>query len=177
MKALVLFSGNGSLLDFIDRHECIDFWIGLTNNPTTPALKKHYNKGLILQPNDINQHLADCGATYDAILLLGYNRIIPDYLCDKYDGKMVNLHPSLLPKYAGLYKEKVIQAALKNHDKVTGATLHFVDKDVDKGRIWAQKEIVIEPGSTIQSLYDDVKALERILLDKFLIWKQDVIYS
>lgn len=177
MRVLILFSGNGSLLDFIDRHECINFWMGLTNNPITPALKKQYHRGLIVQPENINQFLADCGATYDVILLLGYNRIIPDYLCDKYDGKMVNLHPSLLPKYAGLYKEKVIQAAIENHDKVTGATLHYVDKDIDNGLIWAQREVVIEPGSTVQSLYDDVKSIERILLDKFLIWKQNAIYS
>ena len=177
MRILILFSGNGSLLDLVDRHECTDYWIGLTNNPASPALKKHYHKGLILQPKDINQHLADYGAIYDAILLLGYNKIIPDYLCEKYDGKMVNLHPSLLPKYAGLYKENVIQATLENHDKVAGATLHYVDKDVDKGRIWTQREVIIEPGSTVQTLYDDVKAVERILLGNFLKWKQNVIFS
>ena len=102
----------------------------------------------------------------DLILLIGYMRILSPWFVNKYRNKIMNIHPSLLPKYAGGMDRDVHAEVLKNKEKVTGATLIFVDETVDGGPIIMQKEVIIEENETIDSLKAKVQKAEQEMIIK-----------
>lgn len=82
----------------------------------------------------------------DLIILAGFMPIIPSFLCQKWEGKMINTHPSLLPKYGGegMYGVKVQEAVMAAKEKVAGCSVHFVTEEVDAGNIIIQKSVIID---------------------------------
>jgi len=80
------------------------------------------------------------------IILAGYLPILPSCICKKWQRKIINTHPSLLPKYGGkgMYGVKVQEAVMANHELTTGCTVHFVNEGIDEGEILLQKEILID---------------------------------
>ena len=102
----------------------------------------------------------------DLILLIGYMRFLSPWFVNKYKNKIMNIHPSLLPKYAGGMDRDVHAEVLKNNEKVTGATLHFVDEGADTGPIILQKEVKIEKNETINSLKEKVQNAEQEIIVK-----------
>lgn len=98
------------------------------------------------------------------ILLIGFMRILSDQFVKQYDHKILNIHPSLLPKYAGGMNTDVHAAVLKNKDTVTGCTLHYVTDQVDGGPIYAQAEVPVLPDDTPDTLKLRVQAAEQELL-------------
>ena len=96
----------------------------------------------------------------DLILLIGYMRIISAEFIAKWQGRMLNVHPSLLPKFAGGMDINVHEAVLKSGDKETGCTVHFVEEKVDAGKIVVQKACAVRPGDTPETLKMRVQALE-----------------
>ena len=90
----------------------------------------------------------------DLIVLAGFLVILPEALVQKYEGRIINIHPSLIPSFCGtgFYGLKVHEEALKRGVKVTGATVHFVDEGTDTGRIIAQKAVDVLPGDTPEVL-------------------------
>ena len=96
----------------------------------------------------------------DIVLLIGFMRILSKSFCKKWDNKILNVHPSLLPKYAGGINNNVHRDVLKNKDSETGCTIHYVTANVDSGRILIQKKCEVQPGDTIESLKDRVQHLE-----------------
>ena len=102
----------------------------------------------------------------DLILLIGYMRILSPWFVSKYRNKIMNIHPSLLPKYAGGMDRDVHAEVLKNKEKVTGATLHFVDESVDAGPIIMQKEVSIDENETVDSLKAKVQKAEQEIILK-----------
>jgi len=102
----------------------------------------------------------------DLILLIGYMRILSPWLVGKYKNRIMNIHPSLLPKYAGGMDMDVHAEVLKNREKETGATLHFVDENVDTGQIILQKKVKIEKGETAESLKSKVQKAEQDIIVK-----------
>ena len=96
----------------------------------------------------------------DIILLIGFMRILSKSFCQKWDNKILNVHPSLLPKYAGGINNNVHRDVLKNKDSETGCTIHYVTANVDSGPILIQKKCEVQPGDTIESLKDRVQHLE-----------------
>jgi len=85
----------------------------------------------------------------DLICLAGYMRLLsPDFIA-RYRGRILNIHPALLPKFPGLNAQ---MRALEAGEKVSGCTVHFVDAGVDTGRIVLQRTVSIEPGDTLESL-------------------------
>ncbi len=96
----------------------------------------------------------------DIVLLIGFMRILSKSLCKKWDNKILNVHPSLLPKYAGGINNNVHRDVLKNKDSETGCTIHYVTSNVDSGPILIQKKCEVQPGDTIESLKDRVQDLE-----------------
>tara|TARA_B100000700_G_C14699535_1_gene693831 strand:+ start:179 stop:742 length:564 start_codon:yes stop_codon:yes gene_type:complete len=76
------------------------------------------------------------------ICLAGFMKILSKNFLRKFDGKIINIHPSLLPKYKGLNTHK---RAIKNKDKFTGCTVHYVDEKLDNGRIILKKRVEIKP--------------------------------
>ena len=96
----------------------------------------------------------------EIILLIGFMRILSKSFCKKWESKILNVHPSLLPKYAGGINNNVHREVLNNNDTETGCTIHYVTADVDSGPILIQKKCKVQPGDTIESLKNRVQHLE-----------------
>ena len=94
------------------------------------------------------------------ILLIGFMRILSSKFCNDWSGKILNVHPSLLPKYAGGIDNNVHEEVLKNNEKETGCTIHLVTDEVDRGPIVIQKVCTVDPDDTIESLKSKVQNLE-----------------
>lgn len=93
-------------------------------------------------------------ADADLIVLAGFLVVLPAELTDRYEGRMINIHPSLIPSFCGkgYYGLKVHEEALKRGVKVTGATVHFVDSGCDTGPIIMQKAVEVQDGDTPEIL-------------------------
>lgn len=90
----------------------------------------------------------------DLVVLAGFLVKIPDIMTEKYQGRIINIHPSLIPSFCGVgaYGLHVHEMALARGVKVTGATVHFVDGGMDTGPIIAQKAVMVEPRDTPEVL-------------------------
>lgn len=90
----------------------------------------------------------------DLVVLAGYLVIIPEILVKAYKNKIINIHPSLIPAHCGMgyYGLKVHESVLATGNKVTGATVHFVDEEADHGPILLQKAVSVEEGDTPEIL-------------------------
>jgi phosphoribosylglycinamide formyltransferase-1 len=97
----------------------------------------------------------------DLIVLAGFMRVLKAGFLGAFDGKIINLHPSLLPRHPGL---DAIGQALRSGDAVTGCTVHYVTAAVDSGPILGQASVPIVPGETPESLAEKVHAAEHRLL-------------
>jgi phosphoribosylglycinamide formyltransferase-1 len=106
------------------------------------------------------------GHNIDRIILAGYLSILPESAVKAYRGRIINIHPSLVPLFSGMgfYGLKVHEAVLASGMKITGATVHFVDEGVDTGKIIDQRAVPVLPGDTPESLRDRVLAVEHTLL-------------
>jgi phosphoribosylglycinamide formyltransferase 1 len=85
----------------------------------------------------------------ELLCLAGYMRILSSEFLSRYPGRILNIHPSLLPKYPGLNAQ---QRALESGETVTGCTVHRVEEGVDSGPVLLQRQVPIEPGDTVESL-------------------------
>ena len=142
----------------------------LSNNETSGILKKagdygienhficHKNKKRDVFDFEMSQILED--KKIDLILLIGFMRILSSEFVDRWFGKIVNVHPSLLPKYAGGMNSDVHKSVLAAGDKETGCTIHLVTKEVDGGPILLQKSCPVFENDSIDSLKERVQKLE-----------------
>ena len=96
----------------------------------------------------------------DLVLLIGFMRILSPEFCDIWRERLLNVHPSLLPKYAGGIDSNVHREVLKNGDAETGCTIHFVTDEVDGGPILIQKKCAVTAEDTVELLKTKVQALE-----------------
>ena len=96
----------------------------------------------------------------DLVLLIGFMRILSSSFCREWRDRILNVHPSLLPKYAGGMDTNVHEEVLANGDTETGCTIHFVTEKVDGGPILIQKSCKIGPNDNIDTLKKRVQALE-----------------
>ena len=97
----------------------------------------------------------------DLVVMAGWMRIVSKKFCDAFAGRLINLHPSLLPKYKGL---NAVEQALKSGDDETGCTVHFVTEELDSGAIIRQQTVPILPGDTPESLQRAIQQAEHNLL-------------
>ena len=142
----------------------------LSNNETSGILKKargygienhficHKNKKRDVFDFEMSQILED--KKIDLILLIGFMRILSSEFVDRWFGKIVNVHPSLLPKYAGGMNSDIHKSVLAAGDKETGCTIHLVTKEVDGGPILLQKSCPVFEDDSIDSLKERVQKLE-----------------
>jgi phosphoribosylglycinamide formyltransferase-1 len=103
--------------------------------------------------------------SYDPHLVVsaGFMRILTPNFVDAFEGRLINLHPSLLPDFPGAH---AVRDALQAGVDVTGTTVHFVDREVDHGPVIAQERVTIEPGDTEDSLHERIKAVEHRVLPR-----------
>ena len=102
----------------------------------------------------------------DLVVLAGYMKLIPSGVVEAYQGRMLNIHPALLPKFGGqgFYGMKVHEAVLAAGETESGATVHFVDAEYDRGPAFLQRTVPVLPGDTPETLRARVLAVEHELL-------------
>lgn len=96
----------------------------------------------------------------DLVLLIGFMRILSAKFCNEWKMRILNVHPSLLPKYAGGMDMNVHEEVIKNKEVETGCTIHFVTENVDEGPILIQKKCYVDVNDTPDSLKKKVQKLE-----------------
>ena len=152
----------------------------ISNNPGVYALERAKNagvEGVCVSPKDYADREAFNDALLaavdeakpDLIVLAGFLVVIPPKMIQKYAGKIINIHPSLIPSFCGTgyYGLKVHEAALARGVKVSGATVHFVDEGTDTGPIILQKAVEVKPGDTPKDLQQRImEEAEWVLLPK-----------
>jgi len=94
------------------------------------------------------------------ILLIGFMRILSSSFCKRWRHKIINVHPSLLPKYSGGMDMNIHEQVIKNGDKESGCTIHFVTEKLDKGPILIQKKCKVNTNETPETLKAKVQKLE-----------------
>lgn len=107
----------------------------------------------------------------DLVVLAGFLVKIPEAMIEAYENRIINIHPSLIPSFCGVgyYGLKVHEAALARGVKISGATVHFVDKGTDTGPIIMQKAVEVEPGDTPKDLQQRImEQAEWILLPQVI---------
>lgn len=102
----------------------------------------------------------------DLIVLAGYLSILPPKVVQKYSGRIINIHPALLPKFGGkdFYGIRVHEAVLAAGEKESGATVHYVDEGIDTGKIIIQEKVPVMPGDDPQILRERVLEVEHKIL-------------
>lgn len=140
----------------------VEFVCLLSNKKKNLALEKARNADIPayggLTEEEMIELLVDHNAEY--ILLIGFMRILSPDFVKAFEGKIFNVHPSLLPKYAGGMNNSVHESVLENGDSESGCTVHLVTAEVDEGPILVQKSCPVEEGETVDSLKAKVQALE-----------------
>ncbi len=112
------------------------------------------------------------------VVLAGYIRKVPPRVLRRFSNRMLNIHPALLPKYGGkgMYGSRVHEAVLESGDKVSGATIHIVDEEYDRGPIVLQREVPVLPNDTPELLAARVLEVEhRIYAEAVKLFAEDRI--
>lgn len=163
----ILISGEGTNLQaFIDA-DIPNFNIAtvVSDGCTAPGLKRAIDAGIPIACISAERGLRGLLETYDLdlIILAGYMRILSTEFVELYENKIVNIHPSLLPKYPGLNThQRVLDAGDEEH----GCTIHFVTNNLDAGPIIAQDKLIVTDRDTADMLQARVQQLEHALYPK-----------
>ncbi len=186
LRVGVMVSGGGTnlqaILDALDAGKITnaEIVVVISNNPGAYALeraRKHGTEAVCLSPKDFPDRAAFEQAflekvdsyELDLIVLAGFLVRIPEEMVKKYERRIINVHPSLIPSFCGVgyYGLKVHEAALARGVRVTGATVHFVDGGMDTGPILLQKAVEVKDGDTPEILQRRVmEEAEWVILPK-----------
>jgi phosphoribosylglycinamide formyltransferase 1 len=175
MRVAVCISGRGSNLDALAERladdEHAEIVLVLSNRADAPGLLRAAAAGV---PAEALTDAAD-GAEWlerlerrqaDLVVLAGYLKLVPRAVIERFRGRIVNVHPALLPAFGGrgMYGHRVHEAVLASGVAESGATVHLVDEEYDRGAILAQERVPVEPGDTPERLAARVLAAEHRLL-------------
>lgn len=183
LRVAVLISGNGSnlqaIIDAIGNNKLDATVVGvISNKPDAYGLIRAQSAdiqsfALTPMPDEsrevYDERLANLlqSLSPDLIVLAGFMRILSPRFVQKFKGQIINIHPSLLPKYPGLHTHK---QAIKNKDTVHGCSIHFVTEKLDGGPIIAQTQVPVRKTDTIESLQKRVHAREHKLYPQVIQW-------
>lgn len=169
----IFASGSGTnaqnLIEYFRDHPIIHINLIISNKADAYVLQRAENEKVpykILTGNDWDENgkASQVLQTYgiDFIVLAGYLRLIPSWLIQQYPGKIVNIHPALLPGYGGkgMYGDKVHKAVIASGDKQSGITIHYVNEEYDKGDIIFQARCPVLSSDTPDSLAARIHELE-----------------
>jgi len=173
MKRLVLFaSGSGTNVEniilFFQKSKTIQVTHVLTNNKNAKVIDRCkklntnylvFNREAFYQSNKILNLLKE---EADYIILAGFLWKIPQNIIDSFPNKIINVHPALLPNYGGkgMYGMHIHHAVVKNKEKETGITIHFVNENYDEGAIIFQKKVKLIPTDTANDVAKKIAILE-----------------
>ena len=164
MRLGVMCSGNGSNFENVV-HSCPDHDVVIMVYNKKKAKAKKRADRLDIQScysKDEDEIIALFDAyNVDLVVMAGWMRIVSKKFCDAFAGRLINLHPSLLPKYKGL---GAVEQALKSGDTETGCSVHWVTEQLDSGKVIKQQTVPILPGDTVESLQRAIQQAEHYLL-------------
>ena len=172
IRLVVLASGSGTLFQaLIDEQKTYQAQIvGLVTDVPCQAIDRAKAAGIqvttVAMENDRNSwdkklSVAIESLNPDLVVSAGFMRILGTAVLEKFEGKIINTHPALLPNFPGAH---AVKDALAAGAKETGSTIHFVDAGVDTGEVIVQEAIAISPTDTEDSLHERIKQVERKLL-------------
>ena len=164
MRLGVMCSGNGSNFENI-HHACPkhDIVIMVYNKKKAKAKRRADRLDIPSCYSKDEDEIIALFNVYevDMIVMEGWMRIVSKKFCDEFAGRIINLHPSLLPKYKGLH---AVEQAINAGEDETGCTVHFVNEYLDSGAIIKQQVVPILPGDTVESLTRAIQQAEHSLL-------------
>ena len=166
MRIGIMCSGNGTNFENIV-NQCPDHEVVLMiqNTKKCGAIERAERLGIHhcrIKHRDVDNAIKLFNVwKVDLIVLAGYMRILSPKMIEEFPNKIINIHPSLLPKYKGI---DAIQQALDSGDKTTGCTVHYVNEELDSGKIIDQSTVMICPDDTIETLTKRVQQAEHRLL-------------
>ena len=186
MNQIAIFaSGEGTNADWIIRyfkkHITAKVAAVYCNKVGAPVIDKAFKRGVHVKLftkeeffksdvilNDLIQKKVDL------IVLAGFLWLIPEKIIEEFDGRIINIHPALLPKYGGkgMYGKKVFEEVIKNNEKISGITIHYVNHKFDEGEIIYQARCRVDKNDTIDTLAAKIHRLEHhyypVIIDKIL---------
>lgn len=178
-RVAVLASGGGTnleaLFEALDAHCAAEIALVASDREGAFALERAERRGVAtaIVAHDDGDLIIELLETHaiDWVVLAGYMRIIPPEVVRRYRGRMLNIHPALLPKFggAGMYGERVHAAVLEAGETESGVTVHLVDEVYDHGPIVAQRKVTVQPGDTPDRLATRVLEVEHQLLPEVVI--------
>ncbi|HLP21862.1 MAG TPA: phosphoribosylglycinamide formyltransferase [Chitinophagales bacterium] len=174
MQHIAIFaSGKGSnaqaIIEYFNNHPTIKVALVVTNNPDAGVIKiAHQHKiisaivGKNFMGNEENMNKLLGALNIDLLVLAGYLQLIPGFLIKKFENRIINIHPALLPKHGGkgMYGKKVHEAVLQARDAETGITIHYVNEKYDEGEAILQKSVSIDSTDNAEAVAAKVLQLE-----------------
>ena len=178
VRVAVLVSGGGTnlqaLLDALHDSPIARVTRVISNRPDAGALARARHAGVTTtvlrdpsDPAEVLSALADA----QLVVLAGYLKLVHASVVARFKGRMINIHPALLPDFGGpgMYGQRVHEAVLASGAKESGATVHFVDEEFDRGAIIAQEKVPVRKGDTAETLAARVLKAEHRLLPKVVL--------
>lgn len=174
-RVAVCVSGGGSnlqaLLEALQGEAPARVVLVLSNRPDAGGLERARQAGVpaevLSDPADTTDWITRLGRRdVDLVVLAGYLKLVPPGVLTKYRGRMINIHPALLPAFGGpgMYGRRVHEAVLASGATESGATVHLVDEEFDRGEILGQRRVPVHAGDTPESLAARVLEAEHRLL-------------
>ena len=178
VRVAVLVSGGGTnlqaLLDALRESPLARVARVISNRPEAGALDRARRAGVpatvLRDPDDAAELLAALGDA-QLVVLAGYLKLVPAAVVSRFRGRMINIHPALLPDFGGpgMYGQRVHRAVLASGATESGATVHLVDEAFDRGEIIGQEKVRVEPGDTPDALAARVLEAEHRLLTRVVL--------
>ena len=180
-KIAILVSGAGTnainIIEYFEKNSIADVTLVISNKTDALAVEKAQNKGVrtIVFNNESfkkNGKVLDYlrSQSIDFIVLAGFLMKIPNDIIHAYPNKIVNLHPSLLPKYGGkgMYGKYVHRAVIEAQESESGISIHFVNEEYDEGAIIFQAKVSVEKGDSVEVLAQKIQQLEHRFFPKVI---------
>lgn len=170
LRIAVLASGSGSnaeeIYRYFENHDLARVEMIVTNNTKAGVIDRFTSKKVPIRTFDpaleSDAVLDELTEGVDMVILAGYLRMIPKSWTRAFNGRMLNIHPALLPKFGGkgMYGKHVHKAVSEAGEMESGITIHLVNEQYDEGAIVAQFAVDIEPGERPELIEEKVRALE-----------------
>ena len=180
-KIAILVSGTGTnainIIEYFEKNSVADVVLVISNKTDALAVEKAQNKGVKTVVFN-NESFKKSGVvldylmsqSVDFIVLAGFLIKISNDIIHAYPNKIVNLHPSLLPKYGGkgMYGKRVHRAVIEAQESESGISIHFVNKEYDEGAIIFQAKVSVEKGDSVEVLTKKIQKLEHRFFPKVI---------
>jgi phosphoribosylglycinamide formyltransferase-1 len=180
-KIAIFASGSGSnaqsIIEYFHQKENIEVAVIVSNNSDAFVIQRAKKLGVnsfVFNIESFKNNLEFLNVLekyeVDWIILAGFLLKIPEYIIDKYDNRILNIHPSLLPKYGGkgMYGKNVHHAVVNNKEPESGISIHYVNKNYDEGKIIFQARCLVNENDSAEVLSKKIQALEHKYYPKII---------